>query len=220
MNQNIRKCPDVISSEEVLDRIQCRLINTAKNKERLSRLVHREYMDLSVIYYIQGDISGEEVATAILTHNTISKLDLTHEEIEAAAMRNTLNSKFEMFSLADCALKGNNAKALTLHEISKLKGDEAIIVQKSNGLFGAAALLHPDIFRDIAHAKKSDLYILPSSQHEIIVIQARGYLDIKGIQEMVADINVNIVGDDDYLSDSIYHYSRELNMISRFLPMM
>ena len=54
----------------------------------------------------------------------------------------------------------------------------------------------------------SDLYILPSSIHELIILKAddMGY----GYREIVQEINrdKSLVSDKDYLSDNVYYYDR------------
>ena len=53
-----------------------------------------------------------------------------------------------------------------------------------------------------------DLYVLPSSVHEVIVVPAS--LSAAGdLGEMVRSVNKEVVSEIEYLSDHPYYYSRE-----------
>ena len=59
----------------------------------------------------------------------------------------------------------------------------------------------------------SSLYILPSSVHEVIMFPAKGDEDDAALRKMVRDINDTEVEKQDRLSDNIYFYNHETDMI-------
>jgi len=54
----------------------------------------------------------------------------------------------------------------------------------------------------------SDLYVLPCSIHELIVLPAGSRRQSKVLMEMVADINATELPPEEILSSNIYYYSR------------
>ena len=58
-----------------------------------------------------------------------------------------------------------------------------------------------------------DLYILPSSVHEVILIPKTKDLSVKELNEMVCEINSSQVPTEDVLADCIYEYSRKKKAI-------
>jgi len=49
-------------------------------------------------------------------------------------------------------------------------GDEMYVFNNEKGINGASVLLYPELVKGFAQKKRSDLYILPSSVHECIVL--------------------------------------------------
>ena len=77
-------------------------------------------------------------------------------------------------------------------------------------------MLYPDIIKEIADTMEADIYILPSSLHEVILVLDYGlnYNENK-LKEMVHDINRTIVNEDEVLSDSVYKYCRDTKKIEK-----
>lgn len=57
---------------------------------------------------------------------------------------------------------------------------------------------------------KSDLYILPSSIHEIIVLPVDFRDDVTGLKDMVNTVNQTQVLPEEFLSDSVYFLTENL----------
>ena len=72
---------------------------------------------------------------------------------------------------------------------------------------GAAEILFPENLDKLASILHSDIYIIPSSIHEVIAISSNGH-SADELQEMVNDINMNQVDLEDRLSNEVYHYDR------------
>jgi len=97
------------------------------------------------------------------------------------------------------------------------KGRGIIYVLSNNiGVYGATAMLYPDIIKEFADTMGADLFILPSSLHEVILVLDDGYgCNIDSLKEMVMDVNMQVLDMDDILSDSVYKYSRATNKIEK-----
>ena len=80
--------------------------------------------------------------------------------------------------------------------------------------YGAAAMFDKDALKNLANKLESNLYILPSSVHEIICIPEEEGMDPLYIREMVKEVNMTSVSEEEYLSDNIYYYDRETNKLS------
>ena len=87
-----------------------------------------------------------------------------------------------------------------------------IYVATNNIAFnGAAVMLYKDALKAIASKLKSDLYIIPSSIHEIIVVKTIEGCEFStdAIKEMIYNINRNELPPEDFLSDNLYFYNRK-----------
>ncbi len=84
-------------------------------------------------------------------------------------------------------------------------------------IFGATCMLYSNKMKEIADRYDCDLYILPSSIHEVILLPVRYSCDEDYIRNMIAEINRTQVDLEDRLSDSLYYYDRmndEIRMAS------
>jgi len=80
-----------------------------------------------------------------------------------------------------------------------------VVTNATDGQYGAGVILSHKILSEVSDRMKSNkVIIFPSSVHEIICVPENFADDIHGLQRMVADINAEVVSDEDQLSDSVY----------------
>lgn len=109
------------------------------------------------------------------------------------------------------------------HLMLKLKADmendedriPMYVLSNKQKLQGAACMFYPDILKKFAEEKNSDLYILPSSIHEVILLPATGDMEKENLLDMVTEINKTQVQECDVLADSVYYYSRQSQQLMR-----
>ena len=74
---------------------------------------------------------------------------------------------------------------------------------------GAATLLYEGLIQELADQMNCNLYVLPSSIHELLLIPDASGKSLEGLSQMVKDINENHVKEEEILSDRAYYYNRE-----------
>ena len=82
-----------------------------------------------------------------------------------------------------------------------------------NMTWGAVNILYTDSLKQMADFLDSDLWILPSSVHEIILLKADPDTSLI-LRNMVQEINDTYVEENEVLSNNIYYYNRNTNEIS------
>jgi hypothetical protein len=87
------------------------------------------------------------------------------------------------------------------------------ILSNEKGIHGASSLLYMDVIREFAELLNSDLFILPSSIHEIILMPVKNPNDKEKLQRMVKEVNDILVPLEEVLSDNVYIYSLEMDHI-------
>ncbi|NMC60782.1 MAG: threonine/serine exporter family protein, partial [Candidatus Methanofastidiosa archaeon] len=87
------------------------------------------------------------------------------------------------------------------------------VISNDRGINGAISMLYEDRLHGLAENLGTDLYIMPSSIHEVIAISA-SVGDPNELAQMVAEININQVALDERLSNQIYHYDKDLRKLS------
>ena len=78
---------------------------------------------------------------------------------------------------------------------------------------GAACILYPDALRECSQKMGSDLLILPSSIHEVILLPDDGSSNREELREMVDEINRTQLEVEEVLSAQVYRYERKTNRI-------
>ncbi|MBO4407985.1 MAG: hypothetical protein J5786_01770 [Clostridiales bacterium] len=73
--------------------------------------------------------------------------------------------------------------------------------------------MYPEIFERLSEELDSDLYIMPSSIRDLIVLPSDDFYDKRALNEMVIRVNREDVSAEDKLSDSLYSYNRKKKKI-------
>lgn len=81
------------------------------------------------------------------------------------------------------------------------------IITNQSKMFSASALYHKEILKEIAEMYKSDLYIIPSSIHELITLPMKG-ATVEDMNQMVREVNETQVAPEEVLSDHVYIFRR------------
>lgn len=81
------------------------------------------------------------------------------------------------------------------------------VLTNSAGLHGAACILYPRILKNFAELVKDDVYILPSSIHEVLLTPVSSSPSVQELNQIVSEINELDVPAEDRLSNHVYCYS-------------
>lgn len=204
--------PKSMDRDYILNHVEYKVINKERNRSQINPFVHKTFLDLAVLYRIVvGFNGGGELATT-LKNDLFEKLDISFWELDDAAARNTERVGYEIRTLTE--IIGEAASdTWTLNNL--LPSDkEQYILTNTKKINGANSLLFNHVFREFANKVEDDLYILPSSIHEVLIVQARGYSsDLLELATMVRDVNNAEVADDEILSYSVYKYSRDTDTL-------
>lgn len=91
----------------------------------------------------------------------------------------------------------------------------AYLISNCRALYGAyEVFLNPDILAGIAEKENANLYILPSSIHETLVMLG-SRSDMEYISSMVQSVNREQVLPEERLSNNIYLYNRNTGNIEQ-----
>ncbi|MBR1390274.1 MAG: hypothetical protein IJ567_02290 [Lachnospiraceae bacterium] len=187
-----------------------RLINHKKNEELLQEIPHFRYLDLAIVFYTRISTSDFADGT-ILIHNSHLKLwDVTPEQLYELARHNTPAALAPLCQ----PLTGMLMDMVDDEELSSLLSDipsenvpQLYVLTNEKMLFGACALLYPDALKQLAQKLRQDLYILPSSIHEVLLLPAAKGINPARLCEMVYEVNHTQLAPEDILSDQVYFYS-------------
>ena len=200
--------------EKASPNIVFKLINYEKNKERLKDMPYVRYLDLAVVFYYIFEKEVEEMASVQITNDHISKWGTTTEEINELAMKNTPRIlEAEVRDLFDLM-----RTRLNMADYDEWKSDieyvPMYVITNKRGVNGAACLLYPGLLTELSERLCRDLYIIPSSIHELILVPADRIDECGRYDEMIRYVNETQLAETEILSDHVYYYKREKQAVA------
>lgn len=201
------------SFEAVKDRICYRLVNRDMNRELLKEIPYVSFLDLAFCFYY--GYCGDRIDGSIRINNS--------------QMKQWGISTTELFGLAECntqrlfpwecrsiirVLEGGQQANATAGEGLPSDPDwfkqpfPMGILRNRQNLYGAACIHYPEVIARLAQEAGDDLYILPSSVHETLLLPKTGSISAQDLKEVICDTNREKVLPEEVLSGSLYYYSR------------
>ena len=201
------KIPNLQEFENIRGRVIYRLVNYEKNKEILEDCPHIRLYDLAVTFRWVARIDDVGVSTSLITNKQVKEWGVSVNDLVLAARQNTPRLFPAQIIDMEEMLAGMVSFILYPSAIPMY------ILTNEQELNGASALLYGDILKDFANKKGADMYILPSSIHEVIMVPADRINDPTKLLSIVHDANTTVVSTGDVLSDSVYYYDRKKDQI-------
>ena len=85
------------------------------------------------------------------------------------------------------------------------------VLTNETQICGAACMLYPALLEEFAENVGKDLYVLPSSIHEVLLLPTDTRCADESLRALVQSVNSEQLPLSQQLSDTVYYYSREAN---------
>ena len=210
--------PD-ITKEYVGENVVMMMINTESNQKLLENTPHREINDCSVIYRLILEKDDTGFHSVIVSNSMAEMAGMDEQELFLKAAENTkriLPADIKpMYQVILGMIMGEkNWKEPTEALVKEIiPENEMIVVSNTLGIDGAVQMLYDENLQKVAELVKDDLYILPSSIHEVVCVPASKRKP-EELAEMVQDINMKFIRPEERLSNQVYHYDKELRKLT------
>lgn len=188
---------DIQSWESIRGNVYPALLPLEDNRELLKNLVWKPFLDLAAICIAQFPETEAGIANVKISVQLMGLWGVSEETLWKQAMENLQK---------ECV-------CLWMHEIiqecvpgidvEKPENEFQVLTNKEKK-YGAAGILDRTILRRQSQGK--NLYILPSSIHETLLVEDNGMLRQEELDEMVQSINEEQVPKEERLSDHCYYY--------------
>jgi len=189
-----------------------RLINFKRNINLLKQIPYIKIWDLAVTFHCLVRDKDGRISTIRITNEHIKQWGVDVDELYKLAFTNTrrlfppfLKSMKEVLKEYSCSDSKDNEDN---------ESYPMFILTVEKGIYGAFYLLYKNVIRELARLLNSNLYILPSSIHELIIIPMDDSLDKKFLKRLIMELNESIMTEDEILSDNVYIYSLENDSIT------
>jgi hypothetical protein len=180
-----------------------KLVQAKPNEKRLKDVPVKLFEDLYMIPICIIRIKGEEQGSVTITREHLKMWEVSEQELWENIMDNT--------TVVYPATVRPIAEYLRMPDIGLPDIlDDVYVVTNESYYHGAAAVLYPGVLRRIAEKVGDDLFVIPSSVHEMIVMPSlRCQIPPECLRAMICEVNDSVIREEDVLSPSLYYYSRQ-----------
>ena len=196
----------------VRDRIFHKIINYEKNRKLLEDVPYFRWCDLAVVFYYAMEQKSMGRASILIHNNHLTMWEQTTEALYRIAQGNMRRYMPElllpMYELIE---------EMTGVKLNQTDGIRMYVLTNQVKLNGASAMLYSDKIRELADSLQSDLIILPSSVHEVLLLPDDHEQKYDFYRQMVEEVNTTQVEPEEILSYNLYRYSREKEEIEEIL---
>lgn len=204
--------------EKVKDRICYRLVSAEANKELLCDVPYVPYLDLAICFYYA--YQGEELgAGSILIHNSHMEMWKTDKEVlYRIAEENTPRLFPWEYKSLEALLKEMMQQEENITDDILINKLPLQILSNENRVHGASCILYPGVLKQLADEEVCDLYIIPSSVHEVIILPDTGDENPDQLRDMIEEVNATQVEPEEILSNNLYYFQRHLGQVKVVQP--
>ncbi|MGI5988988.1 MAG: DUF5688 family protein [Lachnospiraceae bacterium] len=216
-----------------------KIVNYKANRDVLEEIPHQRILDLAVVYYCLID-SEEYFTSFVIRNQNLTNWGIPQEKLfrEAAVnapkllppkisplRRVLLDMMREQTDVAEDDTTDEKYKGDLYQKDGEVQtawdagGPEIYVLTNETKVQGAACIFYENVLQDFADKTGSDLIIIPSSVHEVLLLPTRSFTgyssgkcsaDVRReLDEMVRSVNEKEVSPDEVLSDHVYFYERE-----------
>ena len=191
---------------DVRNLIFAKLINTERNKSLLETLPHEPVLDLSLVFYLfrNNDPSDEEL---IISNEMLKNWKVDYFQVFEDALSNTRQIMGASIRPLRDLIKDmiqNISFEIDLDEEEDVMPMYVLTNHwKRNG---AVCILFWDKVAELAEQLGSDLLVIPSSIHEVILIPDGPGISEEELNQLIRSVNESELSPADVLSDHAYRF--------------
>lgn len=191
------------SFDRVRDRICYRLIRKQHNEELLRDIPYVDFLDLAICFYYaySGRTLGE--GTILIQDSHMEQWNVKVKDLMRHAAENTPR----LFPGILMPMREVLEEMLEFHEECRTEEEIPLnVLTNSKRSHGASCILYPGLLERIAERNGKNFYIIPSSIHEVLILEETGAEEPAEMQDMIREVNREHVAAEEVLSDNLYYY--------------
>lgn len=201
------------------DRVFYKLCNYAKNEELLRTCPHRIFLDLALVCMYPFRVAEDLTGSILVQEDDLERWEIDRDRLFQDALRNT-RENYPPVILPLCqALNDLLEKAAPglqppeRYYLEDPTGATVLVLTNEQGIYGASAILYDGLLAAEAERAGYDLFVIPSSLHEVLLYPDNGFIGADDITDMIGEINRKELDEKDVLSDHVYRFRRETGLL-------
>ena len=146
--------------------------------------------DIMFTFRIVEEFSEDGMMSAIVTHRLADGWKVDKEKLMEDALKSSV--KIAPVEVVDMHRYPNNLLVVTNEHLT----------------CGASAVMYPGVLEELSEKLGSDLYVIPSSIHEMVIVPTKDGYKTRDIKALVKEMNREI-GRGNVLSNCVYYYNEK-----------
>lgn len=199
---------DFLNYDKIKDKLYVCALNEETNREMLKEIPHQKVADVALIARIEVSSDSEGIGTVKVNDQLLEAYGISEDELFEQAWSN-----MKEIHPVVCKDMVDIFKELNPGLPEDIMGDhrgEMYVVQTANQMHGASYGFDKETLNNICEKIESpNVYILPSSINEVIIVPEEKVDDPDQLVSIVAHVNDESVPPEDVLSNSAYFYNSE-----------
>ena len=161
----------------------------------------KKYLDLALCCCLTLEDEERNNMSVRVTEGILQQWEISEEDLFRQAYENMQNAGYHIINMMqiikECGFEG------------EMPATKMFVLTNRKQLYGAAGILETDLLKNFSDRIGKNLFILPSSIHEVILIPDEGRFGESLLKEMIMDVNENVLQEEDFLADHAYYFDRE-----------
>lgn len=194
--------------DSVEEKLSFKLIGLKDNKEYLEDIPYRRFEDLALVPICMVRNSEIGVGHITIRNSHLDLWGITYDRLWKNLMENsTKTAEVKIKTMPD--FLGEDY----INDFDVLQN--IIIVSNKEQNYGAGAVLYPGVLEKISDKYGKNLYVLPASVHEVLVLPEQGEEnEAEMLEAIVRQVNAGVLSKEDFLSDKIYYYEKTAGILA------
>lgn len=186
--------------ERMKEKLTLQLVPSAKNKNLLTDIPHRNIEDMALAYRFDMGHNERTSYSILVTNKMLNAYGISAAQLHDDALEAASHS-------CPATLRNMNE---VIHNMARQTDPSPMWVASiENGQNGACVIQYPHFLDDAAETLGGSFYVLPSSIHEVLLLADDTSPSLSELENMVRTINQAEVAPEERLSDNVFHYDCE-----------
>lgn len=196
-----------------------KVVNRGRNRALLERIPHIDFLDLSICFFYAYQNEALGYGSILIYNSHMEMWNCSTETLLRFAQENTRRIfPWKSHRLAELLQEFAGSEAgqgMTPAEAGEAVSDAIPMRVLTNvrRTHGATCMIYPGVLGALASEINENLYILPSSIHEVIFMPESAVDGPRQLCGMVREVNATQVEPEEILSDNLYFYRRLENHV-------
>lgn len=193
--------------EQAKDRLTMKLVNAEKNSDLLAEVPHYLVGDLALLFQVQVEATELGNATITVRNEHSEMWNVDTEELFNQAKQNMLEKQpIRIQSMLEvlAEMMGDNIPAEMLASEPQM-----FVMSNATKVNAASGMIFTEKLQEFAELHNCNMFILPSSIHELLLVPDNGSIDVDNLSQMVHEVNTTQVSPEEVLSDTVYYYDKD-----------